>query len=188
MPKMSQLWLALTVVMAGTLSLNAQEAQPSPTPAKRKPITMEMTVPRAIHFFYSGMELKNLEDLKGVISPLNDPEANRLLEDSKNSNSTGVVLISGGGVVVVGGVVIAATDPNFTKQNATIDTQEAIGLGTVLAGLVVVYMGAFKIEDSKADEFNAVQRYNAAILGDGVATWNLPSRTGFHTDLLALKF
>jgi len=187
MPKMKQLWLALAIVWGGTLSLNAQETKPMPTPAKRKPIHMRMETAKGIQYFHEGAKVDGLENLDKIIAPLHDTEADRLVALSKSSNGSGVAFIIGGGVFFVGGLVVAGTDPNFSKQNAALDTQEGIGLGTLLVGVVGLYVGIFKISDARAAEFNAVQRYNDVVGGGNETSWN-DHRTLIKTDLLALKF
>jgi hypothetical protein len=88
---------------------------------------------------------------------------------------------------LIGGGIIIGSDPNAQNNSNTIDGQETVGGVMSLVGLVGDLVGVFKITDSKADQFNAVQRYNAVIYKNRQTTWNLP-RPGIHADLFALNF
>jgi hypothetical protein len=187
MSKKIRVYLAFAAILGMCPILMAQEAKPTPAPVKRKPIHMRMETAKGIHYFYEGAKVDGLENLDKIISPLHDTEADRLVALSKSSNSSGVAFIIGGGVFFAGGLVVAATDPNFSKQNAVLDTQEGIGLGTLLVGVVGLYVGIFKVTDARSAEFNAVQRYNDVVGGGNETSWN-DHRTLIKMDLLALKF
>ncbi len=183
-------WMIILLIgfLSPSLGL-AQTAQPTtaPAPEKRHPILMRWKTLLGIHYYYLGVDVKGYDGLKNIISPLNDPEASRLLTNSRDENQTGAIFTVGGLAMMVGGVVIAGVDPNAQKNPDVIDGQETAGLVVSAVGLVGAVVGAFKITDSKADEFNAVQRYNEVVHGDDQTTWNLP-KPGSQTELLTLKF
>ncbi len=165
----------------------AQAARPTaaPTPEKRKPIVCKWTTLEGMRYYYSGAKIADDKSLGNLISPLNDPEANRLMDVSSGSHTSGVVLLVGGSVCLVGGLVVAGS--NYDNGSQALNSTGTSGLVIALAGLVGDYVGLFKIEESRTAQFAAVQRYNAIVHGDDETTWNLP-KPGMQTQLLTLKF
>ena len=96
-----------------TTAPSAQLNPPQPvTPQNLSPIEFKQTgtdKKPSEEFYYEGHRLQNYQQIKAVIVPLNDTEANRLLKTASSQNSTGDVFEIGAGLLVVGGVVYYAT-------------------------------------------------------------------------------
>lgn len=162
---------------------------PPPLPTvKRKPIVMKWETIGGIRYYFSGIQIKDHDSLVHVIEPLNDPDANQLLSDSKHSGDASVFWLVSGCAVMVGGLVLVGTDPNVTNHQNVVDGQEVAGLVICGVGLVGGYVGLFKMIDSKAEEFEAIQRYNAVIHGDDLDAFHPIHRNGLNADLLTFKF
>ncbi len=181
----------ITVLFLAYSICGAQTVQPTTAPApaagKRKPITMEWGGLNGIHYYYAGYKADGVEGLSGIITSLHDPEATRLVAAARNDENTGGLFTVGGLVFLAAGAIVVGTDPNSQKTTQDIDGRQAAGLGMSLAGLVGGVFGLLNLDDAKADEFNAVQRYNAVVRGEDETSWNLPD-PGLRTKLLTLKF
>lgn len=189
MPKKTSTLIAVLLGFLFTQSiLMARETKPTPTatPA-HEPIFMKWAVIGGMNYFHSGVKVNDYESLEAIILPLNDPEATRLLKKSKESNDSGVAFLVGGGILTVGGLVAVLVDPNTNPNYNYIDTQQAIGLSAALVGLVGDYIGIFRLEDSKTEQFSAVQQYNAVVHGEELPPMSF-RQPAFKTELLTFKF
>src|SRR5580704_3274335 len=158
------------VVFLFSSVLMAEEIKPTPpTPMTRKPIVVKWTTVEGVRYYYSGIKVGDSKSLETIISPLNDPEANRLLKVSRDSNSAGVFYIVASLPLIVGGLIWTGVSYN---NGVNMDTGGEVGGGVIaLVGLVGDYIGVFKIVESKTSQFAAVQRYNAIIHGDDETSW-----------------
>jgi hypothetical protein len=165
----------------------AKTAQPTaaPTPEKRKPIVCKWNTLGGMRYYYAGLKIADGQSLKKIISPLNDPEANRLLDVSSGSHTAGVAFLIGGIPCLVGGLLTAGS--NYDNTTRSLNSTGTAGLIVAAVGLVGDYIGAFKLQESKTSEFAAVQRYNVLVRGEEETSWNLP-KSGVQTELLTLKF
>jgi len=179
--------MTLLVSFLSTSLCSAQAPPPLPTPETRKPIVMQWKSLEGVHYYYLGKNVDDFDSLGKIIYPLHDYEASRLLTDSKNSNDSGTLFTVGGLAVVLGGEVLFWTDPNSRTNSNNIDAQQGTGFVLSLGGLACALVGAFQLGDSQADQFNAVQRYNAVVHGDDQAGWN-NRQPKIQAELLTLKF
>lgn len=154
-------------------------------PLPRKPIVCKWTTLEGMRYYYDGLKIDDDQSLKNVISPLKDPEADRLLALSSSSRAAGIGFLAGGTLFLAGGLVVALD--NYDSGNRSFNSTGAVGLVAAAAGLIGDYIGAFKLVQSRTSRFAAVQRYNAIVHGDLQTSWGIPER-GVHADLLALKF
>lgn len=166
----------------------ASTVPPVPAPGKRKPIVMKWETMGGIRYYFSGIQIKDRESLEHVIGPLNDPAANQLLVDAKHSQDASVFWLISGGVAMIGGLVMIGVDANVVNKTDQVDGQEIVGGVIACLGLVGDYVGLFKMIDAKADEFEAIQRYNAVVHGDDLESFRPVPRNGVHADLLTFKF
>lgn len=157
----------------------------SPATPSRKPIVCKWTTLQGMCYYYDGLKVDDDQSMKNIISPLKDPEADRLLALSSNSRTAGIGFLAGGTLFLAGGLVLALD--NYDSVNRSFNSTGAVGLVAAAAGLIGDYIGAFKLVQSRTSRFAAVQRYNAIAHGDAPTSWGLPER-GIHADLLALKF
>jgi hypothetical protein len=160
----------------------AQDAKP--TPVIRKPIVMKWTTLEGLHYFFAGTNVDRLENLEGIISPLKDKEADRLLSLSESSTDSGTVCLVGGSALLLGGLfAVGAGGPDNNQLNNT----QTIGLVIAVVGAVGDYVGLFKLAESETAKFAAVQRYNQVIHGDTDVSWNT-NHPSTPSDLLTFKF
>jgi hypothetical protein len=164
----------------------AQPPQPTPAPEKPQPIVTKWTTLEGMVYYHDGVRIKDDDSLKTVVSALNDPEANRLLDVSSTSHTAGVVLLVGGSAVLIGGAVVAVNNYNIASHS--LNSSGAVGVVIALAGLVGDYIGTFKLKESQTSKYAAVQRYNVIVRGEQEeAGWNQP-KPAMGAELLALKF
>ncbi|GEM_PF-2000136 len=179
--------LILAFLLQSVGSAQTPQSATAPQPEKRKPIVSKWTTLDGMRYYYAGVKVADDDSLKNLISPLKDPEANRLLDVSSGSHTAGVVFLVGGTACLIGGLSMAGG--NYDSNSQSFNSTGTAGLVVALVGLVGDYVGVFKLEESMTSKFAAVQRYNALVRGEdeAVTSWNLP-KAGIQTDLLTFKF
>jgi hypothetical protein len=121
--------------------------------------------PIQTHWAFGGMEyslagqkLGNFEDFADALAPINDPRANRLLADSQNNALIGTIgsLVGSLGVGWGGGNLL------FNDLSSTRSAHVAV----LLTGVGIDLLAALSLDDSRAQKYNAVQRYNEVVRGE----------------------
>ena len=138
----------MPVLLMGFLLHSVCEAQTAqPTPEKRKPIVCKWNTLGGMRYYYAGLKIADGQSLKNIISPLNDPEANRLLNVSSGSHTAGVAFLIGGIPCLVGGLLTVGR--NYDNTTRSLNSTGTAGLIVAAVGLVGDYIGAFKLQESE---------------------------------------
>jgi hypothetical protein len=106
----------------------------------------------------AGQKLENFNDLSDVLEPQNDPEITRLLSDAREKGSVGEIgrLVGTLGVGWGGGSLL------FNDSASSHSAHVAV----LLSGVGLDFLASLFLDDSRAEKYNAVQRYNALVRGE----------------------
>jgi|GEM_PF-5829780 len=138
----------------------------TPTPSL---IDMQMEAGR-VHYQFEGQGLYFDKDFQRVVDPLGDPEATRLLDQSRKLRSLHWYF----GVPGTVSMIAALTGPDNVRI-----WREGRGndwrMGAFLGGAVLVAVSGVMEGRAYDCRFNAVQRYNRVVRGETKVTLSLPS-------------
>jgi hypothetical protein len=121
--------------------------------------------PIQTHWAFGGMEyslagqkLGNFQDFADTLEPINDPRANRLLADSQNNALIGTIgsLVGSLGIGWGGGNLLFNDSPSLRSAHVAV----------LLTGVGIDLLAALFLDDSRAQKYNAVQRYNEVVRGE----------------------
>jgi hypothetical protein len=143
-------------------------------------------------YYYNGTRLQSFEQFKIVIDPLNDPETNRLLQDSANKESEGMVFIVGGGLMFAGGFIYALAASVAKTSNGPFAPVQITDLTPYwvlgCSGGLVALIGAILKGDAGQCRRDAVMRYNHLVEQDQNLSMILLSPTGLPGLELTKRF
>jgi hypothetical protein len=127
------------------------------------------SVATSTSYSYKGSPLSNPKDFERVIYPLNDPEANNLLNSAANKDGWGQGFLWGGVAVEAAGwtdftVEMLGMESTDSSGNVTEHTPNVVpSMVMVLGGVGLILKGVFTQMDAGTDRANAVQRYNSVV-------------------------
>jgi hypothetical protein len=136
----------------------------------------------ATSYSYKGSPLSGQKDFERVIYPLNDPEADNLLQSAANKDGWGQGFLWGGVALETAGWV------DFTVEMLGMESTDSSGHVTdhvpnmvpstlmILGGAGAIVKGVFTQMDAGTDRANAVERYNSVVQSnDNLSMMFLPN-------------
>ncbi len=72
------------------------------------------------NYYYKGLKLESFQQLKAVLDPLNDPEADRLLRSSADNDNTGMAFLVEGGLLCAAGFIYEITAKSSLENDWTV--------------------------------------------------------------------
>ena len=168
-------YFLLPVLAATRIAFAGSSTQTSPLP-DGPPVESKMSlgflglVGGGMDYTLGGKPLRRFEDFEKLIYPLQDEEATQLLHDAKESRFAAWMCYVSGGILTVDVALsfkpVALLGVDWFDRAAT-----GVAAGEVLWGL-----GALLDSAGDARQYNAVQRYNRLLRGNGQTFLGLEPR------------
>ncbi len=198
MRKFMALILSILMVLPGTVLAQSTTGNPPTTVVSKQkfaPIDVNQysfpyydsdsgwSVATATNYSFKGSTLTDPKDFERVIYPLNDPEANNLLNSASEKDSWGQGLVWGGVAVETAGWT------DFTVEMVNMDSSPhgpnmLPSTLMIIGGVAFILDGVLTQVGAGTDRANAVDRYNSVIQADNnLSMMVLPNNQGIGLGL-----